>query len=67
MDLVARAVIKGECHYANKKGFGDKSINWFTIKKILYKFKDLRIKQKMGRLDHLSKRDVTMLKRQLYH
>nr|YP_009239329.1 ribosomal protein S2 [Monotropa hypopitys]AMM04616.1 ribosomal protein S2 [Monotropa hypopitys]ANP26267.1 ribosomal protein S2 [Monotropa hypopitys] len=66
-DLVARAAIKARCHYVNKKWLGGMLTNWSTTKKGLYKFRDLKIKQKMGRLKQLNKRDVTRLKRQLAH
>nr|YP_008994384.1 ribosomal protein S2 [Viviania marifolia]AGV02813.1 ribosomal protein S2 [Viviania marifolia] len=66
-DLVARAAIRSRCHYVNKKWLGGMLTNWSTTKTRLQKFKDLRTKQKMGRLSHLPKRDAAMLKRQLSH
>nr|YP_009413604.1 ribosomal protein S2 [Hemitomes congestum]ASN78918.1 ribosomal protein S2 [Hemitomes congestum] len=66
-DLVARAAIKARCHYVNKKWLGGLLTNWSTTEKRLHKFRDLKIKQKMGRLKHLTKGDTTKLKRQLSH
>ncbi|KAK3014791.1 hypothetical protein RJ639_009122 [Escallonia herrerae] len=66
-DLVAWAAIRARCHYVNKKWLGGMLTNWSTIKTRLHKFRDLRTKQKTGRLSRLPKRDAAMLKRQLSH
>nr|ATU07247.1 RpoA [Monotropastrum sciaphilum] len=66
-DLVLRSAIKARCHYVNKKWFGGMLTNWSTTETILHKFRDLRMEQKMGRLNRLPKRDSAMLKRQLSH
>nr|YP_008378775.1 ribosomal protein S2 [Najas flexilis]AFY64141.1 ribosomal protein S2 [Najas flexilis] len=64
-DLVASAAIRARCHYVNKKWLGGMLTNWSTTETKLRKFRDLRAKQKMGQFDHLPKRDVAILKRQL--
>nr|BDR61641.1 ribosomal protein S2 [Erycibe henryi] len=64
-DSVARASIRARCHYVNKKWLGGMLTNWSTTETRLHKFRDLRMKQKMGGLNRLPKRDATMLKRQL--
>nr|BDR62811.1 ribosomal protein S2 [Jacquemontia paniculata] len=64
-DSVARASIKARCHYVNKKWLGGMLTNWSTTEMRLEKFRDLRMKQKMGGFNRLPKRDATMLKRQL--
>jgi len=66
-DSVARAAIKARCHYVNKKWLGGMLTNWSTTKTRLQKFGDLRMEQKMGRLNRLPKRNAAMLKRQLSH
>uniref|UniRef100_A0A4Y5RB34 Small ribosomal subunit protein uS2c n=1 Tax=Heptacodium miconioides TaxID=137004 RepID=A0A4Y5RB34_9DIPS len=66
-DSVARAAIKARCHYVNKKWPGGMLTNWSTTETRLRKFRDLRTKQKAGRLNRLPKRDAAMLKRQLSH
>nr|YP_010581309.1 ribosomal protein S2 [Roridula gorgonias]UZT27630.1 ribosomal protein S2 [Roridula gorgonias] len=66
-DSVARAAIKARCHYVNKKWLGGMLTNWSTTETRLKKFRDLRMKQKMGRLKRLPKRDAAILKRQLSH
>jgi small subunit ribosomal protein S2 len=66
-DSVARAAIRARCHYVNKKWLGGMLTNWYTTETILHKFRDLRMEQKMGRLNRLPKRDSAMLKRQLSH
>ncbi|KAL4193543.1 hypothetical protein AMTRI_Chr06g200060 [Amborella trichopoda] len=55
VDSVA-SVARARCHYVNKKWLGG-----------LHKFRDLRAEQKMGRFNHLPKRDAAMLNRQLSH
>ncbi|XP_060674553.1 small ribosomal subunit protein uS2c-like [Ziziphus jujuba] len=67
VDSVARAAIKARCHYVNKKRLDGMLINWYTIEMRLHKFRDLRMEQKMGRLNRLPKRDAVLLKRQLSH
>jgi small subunit ribosomal protein S2 len=49
-DSVARAAIRARCHYVNKKLPGGMLTNWYTMETRLHKFKDLRMKQKMGRI-----------------
>nr|YP_009436426.1 ribosomal protein S2 [Cyphia crenata]ATG26702.1 ribosomal protein S2 [Cyphia crenata] len=66
-DSVLRAAIRARCHYVNKKWFSGMLTNWSTTETRLQKFRDLRNKQKTGRLDRLPKRDAAMLKRQLSH
>nr|YP_009500826.1 ribosomal protein S2 [Passiflora actinia]AXB37220.1 ribosomal protein S2 [Passiflora actinia]QVX27798.1 ribosomal protein S2 [Passiflora elegans] len=66
-DSVARAAIRARCHYVNKKWLGGILTNWSTTEMRLQKFRDLRIDQKTGKLNHLPKRDVARLKRQLSH
>nr|ATG26891.1 ribosomal protein S2 [Cyphia elata var. gerrardii] len=66
-DSVLRAAIRARCHYVNKKWFNGMLTNWSTTETRLQKFRDLRTKQKTGRLDRLPKRDAAMLKRQLSH
>nr|YP_009413646.1 ribosomal protein S2 [Monotropsis odorata]ASN79005.1 ribosomal protein S2 [Monotropsis odorata] len=65
-DLVARSAIKARCHYVNKKWLNGILTNWSNTENQLNKFKNLKIEQKMGRLNRLtiSKRKVT---RQLAH
>ena len=60
-DSVARAAIKARCHYVNKKWLGGMLTNWSTTKARLQKFGDLRMEQKMGRLNRLPKRNAAML------
>ncbi|GAV68907.1 Ribosomal_S2 domain-containing protein/RNA_pol_Rpb1_5 domain-containing protein, partial [Cephalotus follicularis] len=57
-DSVARAAIRARCHYVNKKWFGGILTNWATTETRLHKFRDLRMKQKMGKLNRLLKRDA---------
>nr|ANO44541.1 ribosomal protein S2 [Alstroemeria longistaminea] len=64
-DLVASAAIGARCHYVNKKWLGGMLTNWSTTETRLHKFRDLRAEQKMGKLNHLPKRDAAMLKRKL--
>nr|YP_009171336.1 ribosomal protein S2 [Pelargonium australe]AJA38542.1 ribosomal protein S2 [Pelargonium australe]AKF43149.1 30S ribosomal protein S2 [Pelargonium australe] len=64
---VARAAIKAECHYVNKKWLGGMLTNWSTTQKRLCKFRDLIRQQKTGGLNRLPKRDAAILKRQLSH
>nr|ATG24876.1 ribosomal protein S2 [Lobelia heterophylla subsp. heterophylla] len=66
-DLVLRAAIKARCHYVNKKWLSGMLTNWSTTETRLQKFRDLRTKQKTGRLNRLPKRDAALLKRQLSH
>lgn len=66
-DSVFRAAISARCHYVNKKWFSGMLTNWSITKTRLQKFRDLRTKQKTGRLDRLPKRDAAILKRQLSH
>nr|YP_009382776.1 ribosomal protein S2 [Acacia dealbata]APA32627.1 ribosomal protein S2 [Acacia dealbata] len=61
-DSVARAAIRARCHYVNKKWIGGMLTNWYTTESRLYKFRDLKTKQKTG---CLSKRDAAIVKRQL--
>uniref|UniRef100_UPI00315CF4A6 ribosomal protein S2 n=1 Tax=Pyrola atropurpurea TaxID=642525 RepID=UPI00315CF4A6 len=64
-DLVARAAIRAQCHYVNKKWLGGILTNWSTTETRLAKFSGLRIEQTMGGLNRLPKRDAARLKRQL--
>nr|YP_009441073.1 ribosomal protein S2 [Adenophora divaricata]ARO35050.1 ribosomal protein S2 [Adenophora divaricata] len=66
-DLVLRAAISAQCHYVNKKWICGMLTNWSTTETRLHKFRDLRIKEKRGRLKRLPKRDAAILKRQLSH
>lgn len=66
-DLVTRAAIRARCHYVNKKWLGGMLTNWYNTETRLRKFRDLRTKQKRGKLNSLPKRDGAMLKRQLSH
>lgn len=66
-DLVLRAAIRARCHYVNQKWLSGMLTNWSTTETRLQKFRDLRTKQKTGRLDRLPKRDAAILKRQLSH
>nr|YP_010536724.1 ribosomal protein S2 [Tetraena simplex]UYC29897.1 ribosomal protein S2 [Tetraena simplex]WEB51331.1 ribosomal protein S2 [Tetraena hamiensis var. qatarensis] len=66
-DLVARAAIKAQCHYVNKKWPGGLLTNWSTTETRLHKFRDLRMEEKTGRLNRLPKRDAAVLKRKLSH
>nr|YP_009435302.1 ribosomal protein S2 [Lobelia patula]ATG25304.1 ribosomal protein S2 [Lobelia patula] len=66
-DLVLRAALRARCHYVNKKWLSGMLTNWSTTETRLQKFRDLRTKQKTGRLNRLPKRDAAMLKRQLSH
>nr|CUQ99977.1 rps2 [Acacia acanthoclada subsp. glaucescens]CUR00066.1 rps2 [Acacia acuaria] len=61
-DSVGRAAIRARCHYVNKKWLGGMLTNWYTTERRLHKFRDLRTKQKTGRLNS---RDAAMVKRQL--
>ncbi|KAL7250544.1 hypothetical protein ACSBR1_012545 [Camellia fascicularis] len=67
VDSVARAAIRARCHYVNKKWLGSMLTNRSTIAMRLHKFRDLRMEQKMDRLNRLLKRDAAMLERQLSH
>nr|YP_001430097.1 ribosomal protein S2 [Cuscuta reflexa]CAM98383.1 ribosomal protein S2 [Cuscuta reflexa] len=64
-DSVARASRKARCHYVNKKWLAGMLTNWSITETRLNKFRDLRMEQKKGGLNHLLKRDATMFKRQL--
>nr|YP_010195201.1 ribosomal protein S2 [Flagellaria indica]UAA82183.1 ribosomal protein S2 [Flagellaria indica]ULQ65834.1 ribosomal protein S2 [Flagellaria indica]ULQ65920.1 ribosomal protein S2 [Flagellaria indica] len=64
-DSVASAAIKARCHYVTKKWLGGMLTNWSTTETRLYKFRDLRAKEKMGKLNRLPKRDAAILKRKL--
>nr|YP_009994394.1 ribosomal protein S2 [Cuscuta africana]QNP08494.1 ribosomal protein S2 [Cuscuta africana] len=64
-DSVAQASIRARCHYVNKKWLAGMLTNWSTTETRLQKFRDLRIEQKRGGLDRLTKREATRLKRQL--
>nr|YP_009434944.1 ribosomal protein S2 [Lobelia holstii]ATG24946.1 ribosomal protein S2 [Lobelia holstii] len=66
-DLVLRAAIRARCHYVNKKWLSGMLTNWSITETRLHKFRDLRTKQKTGRLNRLPKRDAAILKRQLSH
>ena len=66
-DLVMRAAIRSRCHYVNKKWLGGILTNWSTTETRLQKFRDLRMEQKTGRLNCLTKGDAARLKRQLSH
>nr|YP_009434849.1 ribosomal protein S2 [Lobelia hartlaubii]ATG24757.1 ribosomal protein S2 [Lobelia hartlaubii] len=66
-DLVVRAAIRARCHYVNKKWLSGMLTNWSTTETRLQKFRDLRTKQKTGRLNRIPKRDAAILKRQLSH
>ncbi|PHT50750.1 30S ribosomal protein S2, chloroplastic [Capsicum baccatum] len=59
------AVISARCHYVNKKWLGPMLTNCSTTETILHKFGDLRMEQKIGRLNRFPKRDAVMFKRQL--
>nr|YP_011008994.1 ribosomal protein S2 [Asyneuma japonicum]WPV76247.1 ribosomal protein S2 [Asyneuma japonicum] len=63
-DSVFEAAISAQCHYVNKKWLSGMLTNWFTTETLLHKFRDLRIKEKIGRL---KPRDAAILKRQLSH
>ncbi|PIN01026.1 Mitochondrial/chloroplast ribosomal protein S2 [Handroanthus impetiginosus] len=63
---VARAAVKAQCHYVNKKWLGGMLTNWSTTEMRLQKFRDLRMEQKTGRLNRLQKRDAAVMKRQLF-
>nr|YP_010381213.1 ribosomal protein S2 [Artabotrys pilosus]UDH59810.1 ribosomal protein S2 [Artabotrys pilosus] len=62
---VASTAIRARCHYVNKKWTGGMLTNWSTTERRLYKFRDLRAKQKTGKLNRLPKKDAAILKRQL--
>nr|QKI33396.1 ribosomal protein S2 [Circaeaster agrestis] len=64
-DLVASAAIRARCHYVNKKWLGGMLTNWSTTETKLKKFRDLRVAQTTGRLNHLPKREAAIVKRQL--
>jgi small subunit ribosomal protein S2 len=53
------------CHYVNKKWFSGMLTNWSITKTRLSQFRDLRAEEKMGKFQHLPKRDVAILKRKL--
>nr|UDZ61391.1 ribosomal protein S2 [Echinodorus cordifolius]WRM53813.1 ribosomal protein S2 [Echinodorus grisebachii] len=65
--LVALAARRARCHYVNKKWLGGMLTNWSTTERSLQKFRDLRAKQRMGKLHRLPKKDANaaMAKRQL--
>nr|BAB72239.1 ribosomal protein subunit 2 [Cistanche tubulosa] len=65
-NLVAWAAIKARCHFVNKKWLGGMLTNWSTTETRLHRFRDLRMEQKMGRLNRLPRRDSAVVKRQLY-
>ncbi|KAM3250573.1 hypothetical protein P3L10_004643 [Capsicum annuum] len=64
-DLVEWAAIMSQCHYINTKCLGGMLMNWSITETRRHKFKDLRMEQKIGRLNRLSKKDATMFKKQL--
>nr|QHN54932.1 ribosomal protein S2 [Anchomanes hookeri] len=64
-DSVAYAAIKVRCHYVNNKWFGGMLTNWSTTETTLKRFRDLRAKERMGKLNRLSKRDAAILKKKL--
>nr|YP_010516286.1 ribosomal protein S2 [Striga asiatica]UXL88446.1 ribosomal protein S2 [Striga asiatica] len=64
-DSVAWAAKKARCHFVNKKWLGGMLTNWSTTETRLHKLRDLRIEQRMGRLNRLPKRDAAVVKRQL--
>ncbi|CAN6456069.1 unnamed protein product [Victoria cruziana] len=66
-DSAALAAIRARCHYVNKKWLDGMSTNWSTTETRLQKFRDLRVRAKMGQLSRLPKRDAIILKRQLSH
>nr|YP_009450113.1 ribosomal protein S2 [Burmannia oblonga]ANK36310.1 ribosomal protein S2 [Burmannia oblonga] len=65
--LVASAAIKARCCYINKKWLGGMLTNWSTTERRLHRFRDLRIEQRMGKLNKLTKRDVVIFKKKLYN
>nr|YP_010294572.1 ribosomal protein S2 [Xyris pauciflora]ULQ68710.1 ribosomal protein S2 [Xyris pauciflora] len=64
-DLVESAAKRARCFYINKKWPCGMLTNWYTTERRLYKFRHLRAIQTMGKLNHFSKRDVAILKREL--
>jgi len=64
-DSVASAAIRARSHFINQKWLGGTLTNWSTTETRLYKFRDLRAEEKMGKLNRLPKRDAAMLKRKL--
>nr|QBC71808.1 ribosomal protein S2 [Drosera indica] len=64
---IARAARKARCHYVHKKWLRGMLTNWPTTKRRLKKFRDLRKKYKSRKRARLPKKDVAVLKRQLYH
>ncbi|KAL2943809.1 30S ribosomal protein S2 chloroplastic [Bienertia sinuspersici] len=59
-DLVARLAIRSCCHYVNKMLLRGMLTDFSTTKMRLYKFRDLRMEQKSGRLTLLPKRDAAV-------
>nr|YP_010454276.1 ribosomal protein S2 [Thesium chinense]QYF09465.1 ribosomal protein S2 [Thesium chinense] len=66
-DLVSWAAMRARCHYVNKKWLGGMLTNWSTTETRLHKFRNLRMEQRAGKLNHLPKKDAAMFKRQLSH
>nr|YP_010890569.1 ribosomal protein S2 [Sarcophyte sanguinea]WJE89104.1 ribosomal protein S2 [Sarcophyte sanguinea]WJE89123.1 ribosomal protein S2 [Sarcophyte sanguinea] len=64
-NLISRAAIKIRCHYINKKYLVGILTNWYTTKILLYKFRNLKIKQE--NLKTISTKKFIILRRQLSH
>ncbi|GAB2292301.1 40S ribosomal protein [Dionaea muscipula] len=65
VDSVAWAARKARCHYINQKWLGGTLTNWATTRMRLRQFRDLRTRDKSGKLARLPKREAAMLKRKL--
>ena len=63
--LVATAANKARCHYVNTKWLGGMLTNWSTIKTRLQKFEQLEAQEMSGTFNHLPKKEVAVMKRQL--
>nr|YP_010291619.1 ribosomal protein S2 [Scleria parvula]ULQ67626.1 ribosomal protein S2 [Scleria parvula] len=64
-NLVALAAIRARCHYVTKKWFRGMLTNWVITQTKLFKLKDLKVLEKMGKFNSLRKRDAAILKRKL--
>nr|YP_009473848.1 ribosomal protein S2 [Gastrodia elata]AVK39816.1 ribosomal protein S2 [Gastrodia elata] len=63
--LIASEAKKIRCHYVNKKWLCGMLTNWFTTENLLRILRDLRAKQKRGKIKRLPKRDASIVNRKL--
>jgi small subunit ribosomal protein S2 len=64
-EIIAQEAIRSESYYINQRWLGGMLTNWVTIKSRVNRLKELELKDKMGLINTLPKKEASVTRREL--